>query len=297
MIAGNHIEVSDGTHIAYNSHGPEDAAICIVLIHGFSGSSKYFVKNFATLSQHHRVIAYDLRGHGESSRSTHGYHVSRLSADLKALLDHLKSQNHNYKFVGVGCSIGSALLWSYAELFGSEAFYKFVFVDQAPLQNYAPDWTTGNYGCNDAASLHKLQTHLTRDPVTWARSLVEGSLGYRHAPDTGLPKRSAIESKADEEFFMNITLQCDAQWLALLMADHTQYDHRDTLKQCITIPSLICAGRTSGCFPLEGVLYTARAINTKHPGLAKTEIFDSGHWLYYEEPEHFNTVLLDFIAQ
>lgn len=35
-----------------------------------------------------------------------------------------------------------------------------VFVDQAPLQNIAPDWRWGSTGCYDTASLTRLQCKL-----------------------------------------------------------------------------------------------------------------------------------------
>lgn len=56
------------------------------------------------------------------------------------------------------------------------------------------------------------------------------------------------------------------------------------------------AGRRSGCFPLVGSFRTAELINARHAGLAQTLEFQSGHWLFYEEPDRFNNELLTFIA-
>lgn len=278
---------NDNSIISYQSYGAEDSPICIILIHGFSGSSEYFTRNIDTLSGQHRVVTYDLRGHGSSGRPAYGHHICRLAVDLRELIDVLRQPNQQY--VGVGCSIGSAILWCYIELFGDKDWLKFCFVDQAPLQNYAEDWTIGNYGCHDAASLRAAQKALIENPVENARNLARSCLGYLYASDP-----EPDHSGADQKFFIDITLQCDGHWLALLLADHTAYDHRPTIKN-ITKPTLVCVGKKSGCFPLEGMTWTANTINKLHPGLATVCQFDAGHWLYYEDPDHFNEALLEFI--
>lgn len=57
------------------------------------------------------------------------------------------------------------------------------------------------------------------------------------------------------------------------------------------------AGKRSGCFPLKGIFETARLVNARRPGLAKTREYESGHWLFYEESSRFNADLLAFIDE
>jgi non-heme chloroperoxidase len=61
----------------------------LVLLHGWSGSSRYFMLNEKSLAQHCKVITYDQRFHGESGKPEHGFHVARLAADLHDVLEHL----------------------------------------------------------------------------------------------------------------------------------------------------------------------------------------------------------------
>lgn len=147
---------NDGADLVYQSYGVPGPA-CVILIHGFSGSSDYFVRNFDELSKSLWVVAPDLRGHGQSARTAHGHHVSRLAADLRDLLLELKRIVPCLKPMGVGCSIGAAILWTYIELYTEADFDRFILyvcclpfstdnsVDQAPLQNYAIDgsWLLG----------------------------------------------------------------------------------------------------------------------------------------------------------
>jgi pimeloyl-ACP methyl ester carboxylesterase len=63
----------------------------VALIHGVTGdlSIWFLSKTIQTLSQTHRVIAYDLRGHGYSDAPPDGYTSPDHAADLFALMDAL----------------------------------------------------------------------------------------------------------------------------------------------------------------------------------------------------------------
>ncbi|KAI1651186.1 alpha/beta-hydrolase [Daldinia loculata] len=303
-----HCIANDGCTLAFQTSLPvkEKATSearyerCILLMHGFSGSSAYFTRNFETLSRNYWVVAPDMRGHGNSSRPLGGYHVARLAVDLRALVTHLKDSltlTKAVKIVPVGCSIGAAVLWTYVELFGCDDFSGFVFVDQGPLQDRSPfgnwDASKSHLGCYDEQTMQAAQREWIHDSVNAHLGLVQSCLGYRHAPEPATDDLSDERRRRDEEFFTRISAQCDQTWLAKLLADHTRYDHREAIGD-ITLPTLVMAGRRTGCFPLEGMKETVRQIESKRPGTAKMSIFDSGHWLFYEEPERFNNEIAEF---
>jgi pimeloyl-ACP methyl ester carboxylesterase len=102
--------------------------------------------------------------------------------------------------------------------------------------------------------------------------------------------------RADEEFFVRISEGCDGTWLARLLADHTRYDHREALEG-VEQPVLVLSGRRSGCFPLEGMEEIVRRVKNGGNERAEMVVFESGHWLFYEEPERFNEVVLRFVEQ
>lgn len=281
--------------------------VCILLMHGFSGSSTYFERNFAALSAAgYWVVAPDMRGHGRSGRSRGGYHVARLAADLRELLAHLREasgrkESSALKFIPVGCSIGAAVLWTYVELFGCSDFAGLAFVDQAPLQDRSPfggeggwDETRAHLGCYDEKTMLAAQETLVRDPEAAHAGLVASCLGYRFAPEPSDAAAISTEQREhDERFFTQISALCDPEWLARLLADHTRYDHREAI-EAIDVPTLVMAGRRTGCFPLEGMRETVRRAEKNRPGLATWSVFDAGHWLFYEEPERFNKEIVDF---
>ncbi|TDZ37856.1 AB hydrolase superfamily protein YdjP [Colletotrichum spinosum] len=294
----------DGTKLAFQTSLPLNNAsaadTCIILMHGFSGSSEYFCRNFTPLAARGVwVVAPDMRGHGESDKPWGGYHVARLAADLCSLVAHLRRAAPNAKFVPVGCSIGAAVLWTYVELFGCDDFAGFVFVDQAPLQNRSRfdswDERFAHTGCYDEETTKAAQEFWISHSKDAHVDLVNGCLGYRAKPDA-LDKVSGEQRQRDEEFFTSISAKCNQVWLARLLADHTSYDHREAIES-ISVPTLVMAGRRSGCFSLEGMLETVRRVERHRPGLARASVYESGHWLFYEEPDRFNEEIWEFAME
>jgi non-heme chloroperoxidase len=78
-------------HIYYEDHGQ---GAPVVLIHGWPLSNVMWEYQLDDLvSAGFRVIVYDRRGFGMSSRPDEGYDYDTLAEDLKALLDELDLQN------------------------------------------------------------------------------------------------------------------------------------------------------------------------------------------------------------
>ena len=46
------------------------------------------------MAKHFQVVALDLRSHGDSDKPKWGYHVARLAADLRDLLEVLDAKVH-----------------------------------------------------------------------------------------------------------------------------------------------------------------------------------------------------------
>jgi non-heme chloroperoxidase len=273
------VQTSDGVELHYDVHN-EASSTTVVLIHGWSGSRHYWDLNVNTLATECKVVTYDQRFHGSSDKPTHGFHVARLAADLRNVLEQLDIRDA----VVVGSSMGASVIWSYVELFGLEdgRIRKCVFVDQAPLQNRSDDWNLGSTGCYDIASLTRLQCSLMMDFPGFARANAEFCL----CDSSGISP--SVLTLLEEE-----TLKADKRALAKLMADHTALDWRPVLPR-ITVPCLNVVGRQSAVFPWEGVAAVSEFLS----GAASvdTVIFeDCNHWLYIEDSERFNRALLDFV--
>ena len=70
---------NDGIRLHYIEAGSGKP---LVMIPGWSQTAAQFRAQLAGLSDRYRVIAIDMRGHGESDKPDHGYRIQRLSADV-----------------------------------------------------------------------------------------------------------------------------------------------------------------------------------------------------------------------
>jgi len=110
----------------YEDHG---AGKPVVLIHGWPLSSAAWEKQLPVLlTAGHRVVAYDRRGFGQSSKPTLGYDYDTLAADLHKLMTRLDLRDATL----VGFSMGGGEVARYLGAYGSERVRKAVFMAAIP---------------------------------------------------------------------------------------------------------------------------------------------------------------------
>ena len=119
-------ENSTNIVLYYEDHG---AGRPVVLIHGWPLSGRSWEKQVAALlDAGYRVITYDRRGFGESSRPTSGYDYDTLAEDLHILVRKLDLHDATL----VGFSMGGGEVARYLGLYGSEHVSQAVFISAVP---------------------------------------------------------------------------------------------------------------------------------------------------------------------
>jgi len=96
------VTVANGVRLQYRRQGPESGP-AMILLHGYSDSSLSFARIMPLLPSEQRVIALDLRGHGDSDKPAGGYRMSDLADDVVEIMDRLQVATA----VVVGHSMGS----------------------------------------------------------------------------------------------------------------------------------------------------------------------------------------------
>jgi pimeloyl-ACP methyl ester carboxylesterase len=96
----------------------------IVCVHGLTANHTCWASVADVLSPAYRVIAYDLRGRGESDKPDKGYSLALHNDDLEGLLDHFSLK----KAVLVGHSLGAHIALRFAATH-PERVSKLVLVD------------------------------------------------------------------------------------------------------------------------------------------------------------------------
>ena len=119
-------ENSTSIELYYEDHGTGRP---VVLIHGYPLSGASWEKQTsALLAAGYRVVTYDRRGFGQSSRPATGYDYDTFAADLNTLLTKLDLRDAAL----AGFSMGGGEVARYLGKYGSERVSKAVFISAVP---------------------------------------------------------------------------------------------------------------------------------------------------------------------
>lgn len=106
------VHADDGTCLHAEVFGPDDAPT-IVFVHGWTCSLRFWAYQLAALSESHRVVAFDLRGHGRSERApTRDYSTDGFASDLDAVLRELVPPDERVTLVGHSLGAMTILAWA-----------------------------------------------------------------------------------------------------------------------------------------------------------------------------------------
>ncbi|UGT39295.1 alpha/beta hydrolase [Nocardia yamanashiensis] len=80
------VTTPDGARLRVHAYGPADGEV-IVLVHGWSCAIEYWNPQINAFAGEYRVVAYDQRGHGESTMGSRAFGSEQLADDFVAVLD------------------------------------------------------------------------------------------------------------------------------------------------------------------------------------------------------------------
>src|SRR5688572_26087687 len=100
--SGNNIIITiNNLRVSYSDHGPDDAP-AIIFIHGFPLNKSMWDIQVESLKENYRVIAYDIRGHGNSDPGIDEFFIELFVNDLLHLMKKLGIE----KSILCGLSLG-----------------------------------------------------------------------------------------------------------------------------------------------------------------------------------------------
>jgi pimeloyl-ACP methyl ester carboxylesterase len=233
-------------------------------------SRRYFHKQLAALSTTHRVIAVDLRAHGDSEKVESGHTVPQYARDIDEFLRALGLDRP----VLLGWSMGVFVALDYIRQFGTSGIRGLIDVDEA-----ASDfkWDGWEHGFLDLPTLHSLMTAVQDDREAFIADFVPDMFHNPQAPE-------------DLGWMVSESSKLPTGPLSAILFDQTVQDYRDVLP-AIDVPTLICWGRHDQLLPVSGAPYMREHIRG-----SRLELFeDSGHCPFLEEADRFNQVLQEFL--
>jgi pimeloyl-ACP methyl ester carboxylesterase len=268
----------NGIEIAFEERGSGPRPL--VLVHGFSGFRQDFAGHWDELARHGRVLAPDLRGHGESGRSgdAASYGLAELTADLLGFLDALGVERCDL----LGHSMGGmvALRAALAEQ---------ARIGSLVLMNTAP----GPLGFVDRAQL-ALAARVAREAGMAALAQI---LRARARDDAGRgePDRRVEEEWGEERFWgwrtARVAAMDPAAYEALGRALVEQEDLTQRLAE-ISCPTAVLVGELDHEFR-EPSEHLARHIRD-----ARLHVLPrAGHQPQHEAPEAWRAALLEHLGR
>ena len=87
VFAGQYVKVSPDLELYYEEDG---VGTPLILIPGWQCTTEFLVHQIPHFSKNYRVLAYDPRGHGRSSKTLENNHYTQHGHDLKAFIDTLE---------------------------------------------------------------------------------------------------------------------------------------------------------------------------------------------------------------
>jgi non-heme chloroperoxidase len=261
--------------IYYEDHGSGQP---VVLIHGYPlNSDSWERQEPELLSAGYRVIRYDRRGFGQSSRPTTGFDYDTFAADLNALLEQLALD----EVVLVGFSMGTGEVTRYLGKYGSARVRKGVLFGAIPPFLLKTD---DNPEGVDGQVFKGIQAAIVKDRYAYFKDFLDNFYNV----DTFAPDR--ISEQAWQASFNvaaaaspHASYACVATWLTDFRADLPNID----------VPMLVVHGTEDRILPYES---TAKRLPGLVANLKLISVEGGPHNIGWTHPEESNKALLEFLA-
>jgi 3-oxoadipate enol-lactonase len=250
------------------SYQDSAGGIPVLLIHGFPLNSNMWGPQIDDLADVSRLVAPDLRGHGNSIASPPPYTMEQLAIDCVNLLDDI---GINRPFVVMGLSMGGYIAF--------EVFRQY------------PGMVAGLILAGTRASADSKEGKKGRD----AAAQQVRARGVAAIVEQMLPKMLAPAAYQDNpdlvEFVREMMLEtAEDGVVGALAALRDRPDSFTTLAE-IDVPTLIIHGADDQIIPLS-------ESQAMHEGITNSQLViipDAGHLMNLEQPELFNEAVREFL--
>ena len=258
--SGNNIKLMvNDLMVNYTDAGPDEAPV-IIFIHGFPLNKFMWDKQMDVLMDNFRVIAYDIRGHGESDAGNEAFSIDLFVADLVDFMDALRIHQVSLCGLSMGGYIALKAIESYPERF--EAL---VLCDTTCLAD-SPE--------AKEKRMKAIESIIQKGVAQYADDSVKNFF-----PQESFTTSPEVISSVKEMIINTSELSLCSTLLALSSRQETCTGLPD-----IKVPVLILAGEKDGIIPPS-------AANFMHENIKKSSmqvISLAGHLSNLENPEEFN---------
>ena len=260
--------------LAYSDYGFGDP---VVMIHGWPLSREMWEYQLGDLvDAGFRVVKYDRRGFGKSSKPWNGYDYDTFAADLNEILEQLDLKNVTL----VGFSMGGGEVVRYLSNYGTQRVKKIALISTVLpfLQK-----TAGNPDGVDQKVFEEIMQQIRNDRVGFLDEF--GKVFF------GVNMVSHPVSKPLLEYYRMLGSFAAARSTLQCVVAFSQTDFREDVRT-IKIPTLIIHGNDDKIVPIEASSNRTAAMI---PGSHYLVYEGAPHGLFYEYRQKLNADLVNFI--
>jgi pimeloyl-ACP methyl ester carboxylesterase len=246
----------DGVKLAYVEAGSGDPAI--VFVHGWTCNFSHWRHQVPEFANKHRVVALDLRGHGQSEKPEQDYGIGEFADDVAWMIGELGLERP----VVVGHSMGGVIAANIARRHPGST--RGVVLVDSPVAPLGPQLKPVADGL-----LASLQT-------PGYRQLAEGFLRqfmFNEGSDSALIEEIAESSLRTPQRVMHTALA-------------STFKENESVRGALPVPSLFIRAATQYA--------PADQIRDLLPGIEITEV-DCAHFVQLEKPEETNRLIRQFV--
>jgi len=249
----------------------------IVLVHGWPLSDRMWEYQVPVLVEAgYRVITYDRRGFGRSSRPYLGYDYTSMTEDLHDLIEKLDLTD----IILAGFSMGGGELAEYAATYGTSRISKLIFISSiAPYLLKTDDNPDGA----PEVVFHEMEENVKKDRAGFLKAFGEGFVNYEDNKDR--------ISQGQLDYNFQIAIDASPKATLDCINSFGRTDLRKELEG-IQVPTLFIHGDADNIVPLAPSSQQGHELVKG----SKLEIIKGGpHGLYLTHKEELHKLLLDFI--
>lgn len=257
-----YLTVDDGCRLAYRFDGPADAPV-VVLSNSLGTAMDMWAAQVPALTQRHRVLRYDSRGHGRSTVPAGAYSMDRLGRDVVGLIDGLGLERVSFCGLSMGGMIGQWL-----GVRAPERLARLALCNTAAYMGPPSNWSA------------RIDTVLASGMPAMVDAVIERwfTRPFRDAaPDAIAPVRAML-------------LATDPIGYAGACAAIRDMDQRP-IAPLIKAPTLVIGGDHDPATPPATAVWLTEAISG-----ARLTMLEAAHLSNIEQAERFTATLIDFLG-
>lgn len=266
-VAGTELSVKiSDVSLSYDDLGSGD--VPLIFIHGFPFDKTMWHPQLRFLSEITRVIAYDIRGFGNSEKGLQKFSIDLFARDLVEFMDALQIK----RAVICGLSMGGYIALN-AYNRNPERFAAIILSDTQCI-------------ADSAQAKEGRQKTIELIKNNGIKEFTEGFLKKIFFPATLETQKEMVEK------IRSTILETSADSIMQTLAALAERDETCSILGKISVPALIICGDADVVTPPE----QSQALQNGIPGSAIRMILNAGHVSNVEQPAVFNNYIAEFLA-